>query len=76
MKRQAQINLGEEVQRLPFLTSSSDIMDVGARVIQDGARMGDIPIVEVVTSSSGDFEGLPNALISEDVPQASVTQEF
>ena len=56
-------------------------MDARARVIQDRASIAEIPIVDAVACSSGDFEGLANALGVESIEpegaaQASVTQEF
>ena len=53
-------------------------MDARAWVIQDSATISEIPIVDAVAGSSGDFEGLANALgvekiVSEVAPQASIT---
>ncbi len=81
MKHQVQINLGEEAQHIPFLNTAADVMDAGAKATQDIARIADIPVVDAVAGSSGDFDGLANALgvekfALEVAQQAGVPQQF
>ncbi len=74
-----EISQGDEVQRIPFINPSADVMDAKARVIQENARIAEIPLVDAVAGNSGDFEGLANALGVENTEpegaaQASLTQ--
>ncbi len=74
-----EINLGEAVQSIRFL--SADLMDARDKATQENARTAEIPIVDAVAGSSGDFEGLANSwgvedIVSEGEGQASATQEL